>query len=181
MPQNILCISQLCSSSSASFSSDQSQTTHILHVTTAIRKRQAYFSKDHKMAEQKGMCSSSPARTPKLQLTTEQPLTRECWILPEKDTPPPGAKEKPQHDYRMGEVFRIKAHTLQRCSEGLNKTLCIPGSRHPKRDRARPAFESLSVYCRGMGKHWSATGTGALVTAPGRHMCGISPLRGGHH
>ena len=53
------------------------------------------------MAEQKGMCSSSPARTPKLQLTTEQPLTRECWILPEKDTPHPGAKEEPQHDYRI--------------------------------------------------------------------------------
>ena len=44
------------------------------------------------------MHSSSPARTPKLQLTTEQPLTRECWILPEKDTPHTGAKEKSQQD-----------------------------------------------------------------------------------
>ena len=28
------------------------------------------------------LCSSSPARNPKLQLTAEQPLTEECWIPP---------------------------------------------------------------------------------------------------
>ena len=31
------------------------------------------------------MCSSSPARTPKLQLTAEQPSTGECWIPPKKN------------------------------------------------------------------------------------------------
>ena len=40
-----------------------------------------------KMAEQKDVCSSSPARTPKLQLTAEQPLTGECWIPPKKAKP----------------------------------------------------------------------------------------------
>ena len=30
------------------------------------------------------MCSSSPARTPKLQLAAEQPSTGECWISPKK-------------------------------------------------------------------------------------------------
>ena len=39
---------------------------------------------------------SSPARTPKLQLATEQPLTGECWIPSKKDTPRPRANEKPQ-------------------------------------------------------------------------------------
>ena len=47
------------------------------------------------MAEKKNV-HSSPAKTPKLQLTAEQPLTGECWIPPKKDTPYPRAKEKPQ-------------------------------------------------------------------------------------
>ena len=33
------------------------------------------------------MRSSSPARTPKLQLAAEQPLTGECWIPPKKKIP----------------------------------------------------------------------------------------------
>ena len=36
------------------------------------------------MAEQKDMHSSSPARTPKLQLAAEQPSTGDCWIPPKK-------------------------------------------------------------------------------------------------
>ena len=64
------------------------------------------------------MRSSSPVRTPKLQLATEQSSTGECWIPPKKDTPCPRAKEKPQQDSRRGEItFRIKFHTLQRYSE----------------------------------------------------------------
>ena len=31
------------------------------------------------------MCSSFPARTPKLQLAAKQPSTGECWIPPKKD------------------------------------------------------------------------------------------------
>ena len=44
------------------------------------------------------MHSSSPARTPKLQLAAEQPFTGECWIPLKKDVPRPGAKEKLQQD-----------------------------------------------------------------------------------
>ena len=51
------------------------------------------------MVEQKDVYSSSPARTPKLQLTAEPPSTEECWIPPKKDTPHPRAKEKPQKDF----------------------------------------------------------------------------------
>jgi len=55
--------------------------------------------------------SSSPERTPKLQLAAEQPLTGECWIPPKKDTPHPKAKEKSQQDGRRDEIaFRIKPH-----------------------------------------------------------------------
>ena len=55
------------------------------------------------MAE-KDACSPSPVRTPKLQLTAEQPLTGECWISPKKDMPRPRANKKPQQDGRRGEM-----------------------------------------------------------------------------
>jgi len=50
------------------------------------------------------MHSSSPVRTPKLQLTTEQASTGKCWIPPKKYTPHPRANEKPQQDDRRGET-----------------------------------------------------------------------------
>ena len=78
-----------------------------------------------KMVEQKNVQSPSPARTPKLQLSAEQPLTGECWIPRKKDTPHPRAKEKPSRDGRSAIIaFRIKPHIHQRCSEGSNNTLC---------------------------------------------------------
>ena len=79
------------------------------------------------MAVQKDM-RSSPAKTPELQLAAEQPSTGECWIPPIKDTPHPGAKEKPQQDGRRGKIsFRIQPHTDQRYSDSSNKTLCSSG------------------------------------------------------
>ena len=64
------------------------------------------------MVEENDVHSSS-ARTPKLQLAAEQPLTGECWIPPKKDTAYPRAKEKPQQGGRRGEVmFRIKTSYL---------------------------------------------------------------------
>ena len=94
------------------------------------------------------MCLSSPVRTPKLQLTAEQPSTGECWIPPKKDTPRPRAKEKPQQDCRRGEMLR-----------GLTQTLCAPGPRDPT--ETEPEL-CLSVSCRGTGRQWPAAGAGAL-------------------
>jgi len=51
------------------------------------------------MVEWKGVCSSSPVRTPKLQLTAEQLSTGESWIPLEKIPRAswyPGVKEKSQ-------------------------------------------------------------------------------------
>ena len=57
------------------------------------------------------MCSSSSERTPKLQLTTEQPLAGEYGIPLTKDTLHTRPKEKPQQDDRRGKiVFRSKFH-----------------------------------------------------------------------
>ena len=74
------------------------------------------------------MNSSSPVRTPKLQLIVEQSSKGEDWIMPKKDTPHPRAKKKFLKDGRRGKItFRIKAYTHKRRSEGSNKTLCAPG------------------------------------------------------
>ena len=70
-----------------------------------------------------GRCSSLPERTPKSQLTAEQPSTGSCWNPPKKDTPHPRTKEKqPQHAGRGTIMFKIKLHTCQRLLEGINKT-----------------------------------------------------------
>ena len=63
------------------------------------------------------MLSSSPVRTPKLQLAAEQPSTGECWISPKKHTPRPRAKEKPQKDSRRGKItfgMKIKCKLVPR-------------------------------------------------------------------
>ena len=85
-------------------------------------------------------------------------MTGECWLPPKKDTPHPRAKEKPQQEGRRGEIaLRIKPHTHQGCSEGSNKTLCLPGD--PK--ETEPDL-CLSVSCRGTGQQWPAAWAGAL-------------------
>ena len=63
-----------------------------------------------KMAEWKDVHSSSPVRTPKLQLTAEQ-STGECWIKKKKkkDAPCSRANKKSQQYSWKGEIiFRIK-------------------------------------------------------------------------
>jgi len=114
------------------------------------------------MADWKDVGLSSPARTPKLQPTAEQPSAGKCWIPRKKDTPHPRAKEKPQQDSRRGEItFRIKSQTHQRCSEGSNKTLCTPGPRDPT--ETEPELY-LSVSCGGMGQQWPTAGAGVQET-----------------
>ena len=46
------------------------------------------------MVEWKDMCSSPPARTPKLQLDVEQPLTGGCWNPLKKKKKLPHAQRK---------------------------------------------------------------------------------------
>ena len=130
------------------------------------------------MAEQKDVYSSS-ARPPKLQLTAEQPLTEDCWIPPEKDTPHPTAKEKAQQDGRKGGVaFRIKPHTSQTYLEGSDKTLCTPGPRDPT-ETARPAFDCWSVSCGGLVSSGLPWGQGHWQQQTWEACVDISPF-GGH-
>ena len=86
------------------------------------------------MAEKNDVCSSSPVRTPKLQLTAEQLSTGECWIPSKKDAPCPRAKEKPQQDGRRGKIaFIIKPHTRQRLLEDSNKPCVHQDPETPQR------------------------------------------------
>ena len=88
--------------------------------------------------------------------------TREIWIPPQKDTPHPRAKEKPQQDSRRGEItFRIKHHICQRNSEDSNKP-CV--HQEPETPRTEPEL-CLSVSCTGTGQQWPAAGVGALGAA----------------
>ena len=62
-----------------------------------------------------------------------------------------------------------------------NKTLCTPGPRERSSDsHKRPRQTCMSVSYRGMGQHWPAVGTQALVAADqGGTARGISPPGGG--
>ena len=101
--------------------------------------------------------------------------TREIWIPPQKDTPHPRAKEKPQQDSRRGEIaFRIKPFTHQRHSVGSNKP---PAHQDPEAPQ-KMSQNCVSVSCGGTGQQWPTPGTGALGAANWvRHK----PSRGGHH
>ena len=59
------------------------------------------------------MCSFPPVRTPKLQLTAEQPLTGECWIPPKKDTPHPKQRRSPNKTIGGGELFDLESNPTQ--------------------------------------------------------------------
>ena len=121
------------------------------------------------------MCSSSPERTPKLQLTSEQPSVGECWIPPKKDSPHPRAKEKPQQDARSGEIsFRIKPHTYQRCSEGSD----IPCEHQDTETPQRPPRTVSECLLRRYGSAVDCCrDRGSGCSRPGY---GINPLGGGH-
>ena len=54
---------------------------------------------------------------------------------------------------------------------------CVHQDQRSHRDWARPAFECLSVSCRGTHQQWPATGTGALAAADlGHTACSIALL-----
>ena len=79
----------------------------------------------------------------------------------QKRHPTSKGKGEAQQDGRRGKImFRIKIHTLQRCSEGSNQTLCAPGPRDPT--ETEPEL-CVSVSGGGtVGQQWPATGAGAL-------------------
>ena len=88
------------------------------HLTWRKEFLPYYLVDNHQDGRVEGCAFSSSVRTPKLQLTAEQPSTEECWIPPKKDTPCSRAKKKSQQDSRRGnwhlESNRIPARDAQR-------------------------------------------------------------------
>ena len=123
------------------------------------------------------MCSFPPVRTPKLQLTAEQPLTGECWIPPKKDTPHARAKEKPQQDDMKDKItFRIKPHTHQSWLESSNKTYLHQETPHRLSQTCLWVFECLQLKYRSAVAWRRSRGFGYSKLG-----YGISPLGRGHH
>ena len=88
------------------------------HLTWRKEFLPYYLVGNHQDGRVEGCAFSSSVRTPKLQLTAEQPSTEECWVPPKKDTPCSRAKKKPQQDSGRGnwhlESNRIPARDAQR-------------------------------------------------------------------
>ena len=107
------------------------------------------------------MSSASPARTPELQLTAEQPLTGESWIPPKKDTPCPRAKEKTSKIIG-GAKLRLEPNPiLTRDIQQIQTKPCVhqdPGT--SQETEPDLPLSVLSVSCRGMGQQWLPWGQG---------------------
>ena len=63
------------------------------------------------MMEKEDMSSSPSARAPKLQLSSEQPLTEECWIKDTKKNTQCPMTKKPEGDGRRGTIM-IKSNPI---------------------------------------------------------------------
>ena len=73
----------------------------------------------------------SAARTPKLQLTAEQPLTGECWIPPKKDTPHLRAKNNEVGCHFLRQCMKVKSENevTESCPTLSDPMDCsLPGS-----------------------------------------------------
>ena len=118
------------------------------------------------------MHSSSPARTPKLQLAAEQPSTGESSIPSKKDTPLPRTKENPKQDSRRGKLC-LESNPIPAREAQRAQRKCV----HQENPHsARSALECLNNSCGGKSQQWPAAG-GFGFSRPGY---GISPLGGDH-
>ena len=99
-----------------------------------------------------------------------------------KDTPHLRAKEKPSKTVG-GAKLHLESNLIPtREAQRAQTKPCAHQDPGPTRDWARPAFEGLSVSCRGMGEQWPVAGTAALAAADLRGTaCDRSLLGVGHH
>ena len=107
------------------------------------------------------MCSSSPARTPKLQLTAEEPPTGECWIPPEKIPHIQGQRRSP-NKMAGGAKSHLESNPIPARDDCKAQTR----TQGPQmRDWARPTFECLCISCGGACQQWPIARKGALAAA----------------
>ena len=114
-------------------------------------------------------------------------ITTHCWTIinrrnvgsHQKRYPHPRAKKKSQQDGRRDKIsFRIKPHTCQRCLEGSNQTLCVPGPRDPTETEPNLCLTLQQRYRPAVACNRDrSSGYNYL----GHSACCIRPLGGGHH
>ena len=90
--------------------------------------------------------------------------------LTKKHIPCSRAKRKSQQDGRKGRIHLESNLIPPRDAWRVQTKHCVhqdpgKGAVTTRGDGGRPAFECLSVSCRGTGQQWPATGTGALAAA----------------
>ena len=126
------------------------------------------------------MCSSSPGRTPKLQLTAEQP-SRRMLDPTRKRYPTSKAKEKPQQDGRRGEIA-LESNPIPSRNTGRAQTKPCVHQDPEAPQRLNQTCLGINISSRGIGQQWPASRTGALGSADvGHTACGISLLGGGRY
>ena len=117
-----------------------------------------------------------------LQLAAEQPLTRECWITPKKDTPHQGQRRSLNKMVGGAKSCLESNLILARDTErAQTKPLCAPG---PGAAQETEPDLPLSVWVSPArcGLAGAAVRTGALAAAePGGAARGLSPLGGSCH
>ena len=103
------------------------------------------------------MYSSSPERPPKLQLTAEQPLKGECWILP-KNLPHIQGKSRGKMVGR--EKSHLESNPIPTRDARRHQTkFCV----HQEPEVSQRLSQTcVGVFCRGTGQQSPAAGTGAL-------------------
>ena len=125
------------------------------------------------------MRSTSPVRTPKLQLAPEQPSTGKCWIPPKKM---PRIQEQRRSPRKMvgGEKSCLQSNPIP--TRDTQRAQTKPWAHQDTETEPDQPLKCLNVSCRGKGQQWPAAGRGALAAADlGHAACGMSPLGGGLH
>ena len=116
-------------------------------------------------------------------------IANTCWTTIDRRTLDstkiryPASKERTSPNKMAGGAKPcLESNLIPSRDAQRGQTLGTPGPRGPIRHWARPAFECLSVSCRGTIQQWPATGTGALAPADlGGAASGLSPFGGGCH
>ena len=95
-----------------------------------------------------GHALNLPFKNSKIATTCLTTIDRRMLDLTKKkDSPYPGAKEKPQqHSGKGATTFKIKPQTCQRCSEVEKPNLCTPGPKGRSSDHNRLNWSCLCVF-----------------------------------
>ena len=125
------------------------------------------------MAEKNDVCSSSPVRTPKLQLTAEQPSTGECWVHQKEIPHVQGQRRSPSKT-----VGGVKSHLESNHipARDARWTPTKPCTHQDTETPQRLSQTCVWVFSEVRVSSGLLQGQGLWVQLPGHTAWGISPL-----